>query len=261
MKKFLFGAMALFMAAGFVACKDEKDPTYYYSYGTVVEPNGESTALRIRKDAGSYLTVEGWTGGMATGDRVIVVYEVKGELVDGGNNTVKLASIYQVLTKDPLMQSELTEDEEKDEKLGNDGLVEIEPWFGGEYLNVDFRALFANYSNTKHFINLVANDIDFDGETLTVTMRHNAYGELPESNNSLYWNDGMVSFNLVNLFEELGIEDEANYPNIILEWEKFDNISANATSTQTVELGKFKPWTKEVQAVKADVMRTETGIE
>lgn len=250
--------MALFMMVGFTSCDKDENPDYYYSYGTVVEPEEEGGALRIRKDAGRYLTVEGPTGGLKIGDRVIVVYEVKGKMVEGGDNTVELASIYWVLTKDPLLSSVLSEDE--NDALGYDGLVAIEPWFGGEYLNVDFRALFGYNSNTKHFINLVATDDDFDGETLTVTLRHNAYGEIPDSNHTLYWSDGMVSFNLVNLFDELGIEGEADYPEIVLEWEKYDDLSGAETSTQTVELGQFKPWTHEQRAVRADVLRTEAVV-
>ena len=260
MKKLLFGAIALFIASSFSSCDDKENPKYYYSYGTVVETEAEGGALRIRKDAGRYLTVEGWNGGLEIGDRVIVVYETKGKLVDGGDNTVKLTSIYWVLTKDPVLLSELVDDEEEDTKLGYDGLMDIHPWFGGEYLNVDFRAYFARYSSIRHFINLTANDVDFDGETLTVTLRHNAYGEVPGSHYALHWGDGMVSFNLVNLFDELGIA-EADYPEIVLEWEKYDSASSGESSTQTVELGRFKPWEQEQQAEKADVLRTEAGVE
>ncbi len=260
MKKLLFGALALFLAACFVSCKDNDNPKYYYSYGTVVEPDAAGGDLRIRKDAGRYLTVEGWTGGLETGDRVIVVYEVKGKLVEGGDNTVKLASIYHVLTKDPVKWSMLADDDEENGKLGNDGLVDISAWFGGEYLNVDFRTYFAHNSSIRHFINLTADDVEFDGETLTVKLRHNAYREVPGNEYILHLGDGMVSFNLVNLFEDMEI-DEADYPKIVLEWEQYDGTSTAATTTRTVELGRFTPWEQEQQVERADVLRTEAVVE
>ena len=263
MKKLLFGALAVILAAGFTSCKDD-NPTLYYSYGTVMPRASTQSegALKIRKDAGTFLTVKGWEGGLKESDRVIVTYETVGKLVEDGDNTVKLWSIYHVLTKNPKLWSELAEDEAEDLKLGNDGLLAIDPWFGGEYLNVDFRMVFARNSSKAHFINLVADDVDYDAEdrTLTVHLRHNAYGEIPGSNHSLYWKEGMVSFNLVNLFEEMEI-DEADYPKVVLKWEKYKNDSAAETETQTVELGTFVPWKIGKPVKKADVERTALSVE
>ncbi len=42
-----------------------------------------------------------------------------------------------------------------------------------------------------------------------MTLRHNAYGEIPGTGHALYPGEGMVSFNLVNLFDELGIDVRA----------------------------------------------------
>lgn len=258
MKKLLFGAIALFLAAGFVSCKDD-DPTYYYSYGTVVTPDPGNGDMRIRKDAGAYLFVEGWTGGLRVGDRVLVVYEVKGKLNSGGDNTVKLRSIYWILTKDPLLRSELTVADNL--ALGNDGLLSVYPWLGGEYLNVYFSMYFSYYTPpVTHLINLVADDVDYDGTTITVTLRHNAYGEVPGYSLYFNWFDGMASFNLVNLFADLDIP-QASYPNIVLKWEQYMSPTSSYTSTVTKSLGKFVPWGGEVPAAKADIGRTTVSVE
>ena len=242
------------LTASFTSCNDD-DTDLYRSYGTALErTSGEN--LKIRKDAGAYLTVDGRTGGLEKGDRVIVTYEVVGKFTEGGDNTVKLWDIYEILTKDVRLKSVLDEDEAEDAKLGNDGLVDLHAWYGGEYLNIKFRMMFDRARLQPHFFNLVADDVDFDGTTMTVTLRHNAYGDTPESGRNLRYVDGIVSFRLVDLFKELEIA-EADYPKVTLKWEQYKSTNSNATETKTVELAKFKPWTVEETAEKSDITRIE----
>lgn len=260
MKKILLGAFAALVAVGFTSCKDD-DTKVYYSYGTVQEKvSGED--LKIRKDAGAYLTVKGTTAGLKTGDRVIVSYEVVGKFTEGGDNTVKLWSYpYEILTKDIRLKSVIDGDEAEDTKLGNDGFVDMAAWYGGEYLNLDFRMLFGRGQSKPHFINLVADDA-YEGNTMTVVLRHNAEGAVPGGSHVLYPVDGIVSFRLVDLFAELEIA-EADYPeHINVKWEKYENSGDPETVTQTIPLGKFKPWTvggKEPK--KADIVRTSAEVE
>lgn len=254
MRKIFLVAMAALTAFSFTSCSDD-DPTLRWSYGTVQEKvSGEN--LKIRKDAGAYLTVDGPTGSLKEGDRVIVTYEVLGDFTEGGNNTVKLWHIYNVLTKDVRLQSELGLDEAEEVKLGNDGIVDLAAWYGGEYLNIEFTMLFGVGQTRPHFINLVADDVEFDGETMTVTLRHNAYGDVPESTHRLRYVDGLVSFRLSDLFDGLEIA-EADYPKVTLKWEKYKSMSSNETETKTLELKKFEPWKMEQAAEKADADRVD----
>lgn len=264
MKKILFGAIALLTGIGFMSCNNNDDRQLFYSYGTVMERDQaiENGALRIRKDAGSFLIVNGWTGNLRTNDRVVVLFEVIGDLVEGGDNNIRLwTRPFWILTKNPLLWSVLEDNPTQDDNVGNDGFVAVDPWFGGLYLNVNFRMLFARNSFRPHLLNLVADDVDFDGQTITLTLRHNAFGRVPGSGFALQARNGIVSFNLVNLFSALDIDDPDDYPSIVLQWEEFTNTGRNETETKTMSLGKFVPWTVERNPGSSDGERTEVDIE
>lgn len=262
MKNYSFWAIALMLAVALTSCTSD-NRKFYFSYGTVVPRDQaiEDNALRIRRDAGSFLIVRGWTSNLRTNDRIIAVFEPVGNLDREGDNVVRLRRISWILTKDPVLESAIADDETENTRLGNDGFVAIDPWFGGLYLNVNFRMLFARNSMRSHLLNIVADDVEFDGNTITLTLRHNAFGRVPGSGFALQARNGIVSFNLVNLFDGLGITNPDDYPNIVLKWEQFTNVSRNETETMTRELGKFVPWTVERDPGESDTERTELDIE
>lgn len=267
MKKFLsLGLALMFTGAALTSCNND-DPDLYYSYGTVM-PQESGKPLQIRKDAGAYLTFDNNNNyGLTAGQRLIITYEVVGSLNEGGDNTIVPWSSYSILTKDPVLGSTLTDNAEEETKLGSDAMLDIDPWLGGEYLNIDFLSYFGAYSYHKHFINLVADDAAFEADptNLKLTLRYNAYGDVPNNGRPLVFYDGVVSFNLVDLYEELGIETDqsgkyVNSPKITLEWEEYKGNTAN-TEVKTQVMGQFQPWTVELPATASSTVGTNAQIE
>ena len=122
------------------------------------------------------------------------------------NYYIRLYGVDDVLTKVPVKQSFINEDEEvRQDSIGNDPINVREAWFGGRYLNVEFRIPVKDGSKEKHFINLVQDDVGTHNDTVYVTLRHNAYGEKPDTGNdrgNYSWGRGRVSFDLTSIVPE-----------------------------------------------------------
>ena len=106
----------------------------------------------------------------------------------------------------PVKQSFIHENEGvRQDSIGNDPINVQEAWFGGRYLNVEFRIPVKDGSKEKHFINLVQDDVVAHHDTVYVTLRHNAYGEKPGTGNdrgNFSWGRGRVSFDLTSIVPE-----------------------------------------------------------
>lgn len=213
--------LSLFIGV-FAACDD--DDEYYYvgggsswiSYGNLEKiDNGTRSKFAIRRDDGSRLIVsEGVainSSDATEGLRVFANYSILGSerdetgLEGSMNYYIRLYRATEVLTKDPVKLSFINEDEEvRQDSIGNDPINVSEAWFGGKYLNVEFRIPVKSGSNTKHFINLVEDDVVTHNDTVYVTLRHNAYGEAPVDGdrNSHVWSRGRVSFDLTSIVPE-----------------------------------------------------------
>ncbi|WP_176554874.1 NigD-like C-terminal domain-containing protein [Butyricimonas sp. Marseille-P3923] len=213
--------LSLFIAV-FAACDD--DDEYYYvgggsswiSYGNLEKiDNGTRSKYAIRRDDGSRLIVtEGYginSSDAEEGLRVFANYSILGSERDGTglegrmNYYIRLYRITDVLTKDPVKLSFIKENEEvRQDSIGNDPINVSEAWFGGKYLNVEFRIPVKSGSSTKHFINLVEDDVVAHNDTVYVTLRHNAYGEAPKDGDRAnhVWSRGMVSFDLTSIVPE-----------------------------------------------------------
>jgi hypothetical protein len=215
--------LSLFVAV-FAACDD--DDEYYYvgggsswiSYGNLEKiDNGTRSKFAIRRDDGSRLIV---SEGVAInsseaeeGLRVFANYSILGSerdetgLEGNMNYYIRLYRATEVLTKDPVKLSFIKENEEvRQDSIGDDPINVSEAWFGGKYLNVEFRIPVKSGSSTKHFINLVEDDVVVHHDTVYVTLRHNAYGEAPKEGDrgtgSHVWSRGRVSFDLTSIVPE-----------------------------------------------------------
>lgn len=213
--------LSLFIGV-FAACDD--DDEYYYvgggsswiSYGNLEKiDNGTRSKFAIRRDDGSRLIVsEGVainSSDATEGLRVFANYSILGSerdetgLEGSMNYYIRLYRATEVLTKDPVKLSFINEDEEvRQDSIGNDPINVSEAWFGGKYLNVEFRIPVKSGSDTKHFINLVEDDVVAHNDTVYVTLRHNAYGEAPADGDrgSHVWSRGRVSFDLTSIVPE-----------------------------------------------------------
>lgn len=144
--------------------------------------------------------------------RVYVNYSIVGSerdetgLEGNMNYYIRLYGFDDVLTKVPVKQSFINEDKEvRQDSIGNDPINVREAWFGGRYLNVEFRIPVKDGSKEKHFINLVQGDVVAHNDTVYVTLRHNAYGERPDTGNdqgNYSWGRGRVSFDLTSIVPE-----------------------------------------------------------
>ena len=208
---------------GFTACDD--DDEYYYvgggsswlSYGNLEKiDNGSRSKFAIRRDDGNRLIVtEGMPirfDGAKEDLRVYAHYSIVGSERDESglegnmNYYVRLYGLDDVLTKVPVKQSFIHENEGvRQDSIGNDPINVQEAWFGGRYLNVEFRIPVKDGSKEKHFINLVQDDVVAHHDTVYVTLRHNAYGEKPGTGNdrgNFSWGRGRVSFDLTSIVPE-----------------------------------------------------------
>ena len=222
-KTWKFALICSLIVMAFTACDD--DDEYYYvgggsswiSYGNLEKiDNGTRSKFAIRRDDGSRLIV---TEGLpinfdeATDDlRVYANYFIVGSERDETglegrmNYYIRLYRLRDVLTKDPVKQSFINEDEEqRQDSIGNDPINVREAWFGGRYLNVEFNIPVTSDSKVQHFINLVQDDVVAHNDTVYVTLRHNAYGEKPDTGNdrgNYFWARGQVSFDLTSIVPE-----------------------------------------------------------
>lgn len=207
----------------FTACDD--DDEYYYvgngnswiSYGNLEKiDNGTPSKFAIRRDDGNRLIVtEGVhinsdeaTEGLRVCAQYNIVKSERDEKSLNGkmNYYVALYRVSDVLTKVPVKESFIQANQTvREDSIGNDPINVTEAWFGGKYLNVEFRIPVKSGSATKHFINLVEDDVVLHNDSIYVNLRHNAYGEKPngEDNHDTYvWSYGNVCFDLTSLVPE-----------------------------------------------------------
>lgn len=207
----------------FTACDD--DDEYYYvgngnswiSYGNLEKiDNGTLSKFAIRRDDGNRLIVtEGVhinsdeaTEGLRVCAQYNIVKSERDEKSLNGkmNYYVALYRVSDVLTKVPVKESFIQANQTvRGDSIGNDPINVTEAWFGGKYLNVEFRIPVKSGSATKHFINLVEDDVELHNDSIYVSLRHNAYGEKPngEDNHDTYvWSYGNVCFDLTSLVPE-----------------------------------------------------------
>lgn len=237
--------LALVMTA--VSCNDNKnDDKLFYSYVTVQAPTSGSE-LTLRRDAGAFLFVKSSLvniSGLREGDRLIVYYRIRGNAISGTQDyNVTLHRYYMVLTKDPILQSFLDANPGEDESLGNNATRVNDVWFGGRYLNINLSVYRNLNSSVSHLINLVADDVNFDGTTMTVYLRHNAYSDLPTIVGQTFFRSSLVSFDFVNLLDELELTTS---PTFTLVWYEYDGTHWDQPLVQKqLVLGTFTPWTQD----------------
>lgn len=221
MKRLLKISLVLgLLVAGFSGCNDDDGYSldkFWISYGVIESSDDDYVRdYTIRLDNGSRLLlsanlVPGWP--VKNGQRVIANYTILGDSprLDGTKDYyVRLNMLYDVLSKDVVKQSFINEDTEtREDSIGNDPIDVAEAWFGGGYLNITFEIL---HGGATHFINLVQDDTRISGDSVFLTLRHNAYGD-PQA----YRGFGYVSFNLVPLVPE----GKTELP-VRLTWEGYD---------------------------------------
>jgi hypothetical protein len=225
MKRFFLNLCFCLVAAFvFLSCNDDVDE-YYVSYG-VIQNTTSANNYEILTDKGNILKVtESHTiYKIEDGKRILANYNILSENNSGNKEyVVKVNGFYNLLSKPVVEESFIKEKEEaRLDSIGNDPFVEIHPWFGGDYINIDFLIYYQEFSNTKHMINLIYDDIHSTRDTLYVKLRHNAYKELPSNGYSYFKGYGRSSFKLADLLPE-GV----NSLTVKLTWNEYENYSHN----------------------------------
>jgi hypothetical protein len=222
MKKLIFALIIVpVMAWSLAGCsKDGNGDKFWISYGTVETVNSGGQPGMIVRDDGAELHISANMIPQAVfeaGDRLWVNYTILGDASDGYQ--VRLNSAYEILRKDPVVKSEITEDDH----VGDDPVRVVDAWFGGVYLNVYF-GLMRQDPALVHYINLVVDDEGvYDDGKVHVYLKHSAEGDA-ESRMSY----GMVSFDITGL-----IPDGANSVDIMLHWTDYDGGNYNDSGVFT----------------------------
>lgn len=199
---------------------------YYIYYGDVIDDshilldNNRILEVVENESSASYLKA---------GYRLLINFSILEDLVDDETTTtdykVRINAMSQILTKDVLIEADLTEDEL--EELGDDEIHINDTWISmSKYLNISFTMLL---NDETHLINgLVTEQED---NNVVIELKHNAY-EDRES----YSSKGVVSLRVADL---LPAEYDKLY--IELRWKNYDkdekvtDLILSRSSTSTTE--------------------------
>jgi hypothetical protein len=257
-KYIIYLSFVVFSLFACFSCFSDEQDEAYVSYG-VIRNAVSSTNYQILTDKGNTLDVveSPAVEGIQNGKRVLVNFEIKSDKEASKKvYDVKVNGFYNLLSKPIVNESFILENENvRRDSIGNDPFLSVYAWFGGDYININFEALFAD-SNTKHLINLVYDDTRPSSDTLFLTLRQNSYGEIPAYNDMyLYTGTGRCSFQLSNLLPEgvgsmpvkLSWTEYTRYYNVV---ERYDTGVFNSGANTGYE--KSDPRTKyeAVNAVK-----------
>ncbi|MDR2680252.1 MAG: hypothetical protein LBC47_05520 [Tannerella sp.] len=200
--KLCFGLLSVFL---FFSCLD-KGEDIYVSYG-VIRNVASGNNYEILTDKGNTLAVtKSYTSQEIENEkRVLANYEILSDK-DKSKKVyeVKVNGFYNLLSKPIVNESFILQDEEaRRDSIGNDPFIRINSWFGGNYINIDFEMFHSQNVNKKHMINLIYDDTRANADTIYLTLRHNAYGEvIGEGGSYLYNGWGRCSFKISDLLPE-----------------------------------------------------------
>ena len=251
MKKILLTILAI---AAMAACK--KDDTICYNNFTMGNIDGET----IISDQGNTFDIaESYYGKIDFSwfeyGRVILNCDVLRKTAEQRYD-IRLTSIASVLTKSAVKASTITDS--ASEVNVEDPLIIREIWYSGGYLNILIEFAVKHGSQTKHLINLIHQDVITADEASAVeniyafTLRHNAFGEVPNEDDLYSTSLGYVSFPIASLITE----DKAT---LIIQWEshKFENGRYNFYESESAS-EQFK-WERSGFEHKTGIVKSFTN--
>lgn len=215
-KKIFLSVLASIL--GFAAC--QKDDTLYYSNVTM----GNIVDGVFISDQGNIFSIkeQTCTGILDTVKRAMILCDV---LSKTGEDTydIRLNGFSSVFTKAIVDSSAVTDPE----ILVEDPLMMYEMWYAGGYINMYIALHFKEGSGQPHLINLVRNDEKAAPGTYEFTLKHNAFGEVADPDETeMAFGGTYISFPAADMIKE----DEAE---IIIRWNSIDtegNTSDSASS-------------------------------
>lgn len=180
--------VSLFFATSCLKDNSSNNDRFWLSYGVIVGTTGN---LNVRLDDGTILYPD---AGSQTNlsqfvtDRILVNYTVLSNKVENGitNYNVKINAVDKLLKKNIVLLTKQNAD-----SLGKDPVNAKNFWFGNNFLNINF----SFYQDQKvHLINLAKDSIQSDPTTISLLLKHNAWGDNPS-----YERSGFVSFDMTSL--------------------------------------------------------------
>lgn len=195
----IIGATAGIIALAAVSCS--KDDVIRYNNATM----GNVVDGTFVSDQGNIFNVveQNCIGRLDTMKRAFVVCDILNATAGKENEyDVRLNQIASVLTKEPLIQTEVT-----DEKLlANDPMIVSSLWISGGYINMYLAIPVMTENGRQHMLNCVFDDtVTKDGE-YTFSFRHNADGEVlkegNENNSKMVIAGAYASFPLDKIIKE-----------------------------------------------------------
>ncbi len=166
---------------------DSPENVHITAYGSVIRHAGTDDYY-LRQDDGATLFVKDLWGYVQCVDglRVKFIYEIMDN--PAGTRTTANGEIYDVTLyyispvpeRDTVALSFIMEDEEhRQDSIGNDPLAGITGlFFSGDYVNVEYA--YWRKGEGPHNMNLVVDDVNVKEGEVTVEIRHNAAGDVPE---------------------------------------------------------------------------------
>ena len=160
----------------------------WLSYGVLIGSTGN---LNVRLDDGIILYPDAGSQTFLTQyatDRILVNYSILSNKVESGktNYNVKINAVDKLLKKNIVLLTKLNAD-----SLGVDPVNANNFWFGNNFLNINFSFL---QDQKIHTINLAKDSIQSDPTTVSLLLKHNAWGDSPS-----FMRSGFVSFDMTSL--------------------------------------------------------------
>lgn len=231
------------------SCK--KDDTLRYNNGTM----GNVVNGTFTSDQGNIFNVVEQTciGKLDTMKRAFVICDVLNQVGNGNEYDVRLNYISNVLTKDAVYSSSITEGNE----LVNDPIILNSYWVAGGYINIHLSVPIVSNSNVKHYINFLYEDTDQTEGTYTFNIRHDGTSEVFNESNEgqIVLASAYASVPVASIIKE----DNAK---IILKWLSH-KITGNAVSlTESHEVTREILYSRDTyQQIPTEAKMTRSSLD
>ena len=186
------------------------------AYGTVIGDNQDARILL--DDENTILNIVSYATipiQLKNGNRVFIIFALADKDNVPAPNTsseynVVVFDIKNILTKDYLIQTDLTE--EQDAELGADRADISNAWVSADYLNLIFYIQIAD-TGVSHFVNLVLDEARSTNTKKHFIFRHNAHQDIGPIQSF-----GRVSFNIKDIIDNMTSGSEME---IVLQWNSY----------------------------------------